>query len=99
MDTGFETEAYKLMISDITRALPYDDVCYRLTLSASQLTNRSNKTLELDVKMVWIQGTVTRLTHQDDENVIVITDGTGEAKILNYDVVPGGDHPNIAPGK
>ena len=98
MDTGFETEAYKLMISDITKADPHDEVSFLLNLSAMELTDRSDKILPLYVKMLWIQGTVVRIISEDDENVLVLTDGTGEAKILYYESVPGGDHPSIVPG-
>jgi len=100
--TGFETEAYKLMISDIStaKAEGEDGDVYLVTLSAADLRNDVTKTrfrgkkLTLRVSMVWIQGTVTEVKR----DALLVTDGNSEAWILGYDTVPGGDHSGIQIG-
>jgi len=105
MDTkGFETEAYKLLISDISAAARTEEnEVFLVTLSASDLQNGTKsrgrqKKVTLRVSMVWIQGSVTAVTRDGTEQVLVVSDGQGQAKVLGYDVVPGGDHPDIRIG-
>lgn len=101
--SGFETEAYKLMTSDISSAIKTtDNEVFLVTLSGADLLNtqtKKSKKVTLRVSMVWIQGTVTDIKREGIEHVLVVSDGHGEAKILGYGTVPGGEHPDIQIGK
>lgn len=64
------------------------------------------KPLDLNLKLVWIQGTVKRIEETGGGNLsLVISDQEDknmedlEAVIYEYDCVPGGDHPDIKIGK
>ncbi|CAL8122727.1 unnamed protein product [Orchesella dallaii] len=71
----------------------------KLSLEA---VNRAHPTLDLNVKLIWVQGKILKIIKEEAGNYsILITDddvGRDKATIFDYSSVPGGDHPNIKPG-
>lgn len=71
-------------------------------VSITTLNPSSNSSLDLHLRLVWIQGTVRRIEKTDSDNLsLVIIDDDQvkeEAIIYEYNTVPGGDHPDIKIG-
>ncbi|ODM99361.1 ATP synthase subunit g, mitochondrial [Orchesella cincta] len=61
-----------------------------------------NKILQLNVKLVWVQGKILRIAKEEMVNcsLLICDDDLGKdrATILDYNTVPGGDHADIKPG-
>ena len=98
---GFDSEAFKLMIADISKAQEVTPGIFQIRLSAGDLGigSRSGSKL-LTVKLVWIQGNITEIREEGNDNgkVIAINDGTAEAVIAGCDAIPGGDHKDVKKG-
>jgi len=64
--------------------------------------NKAQPTLELNAKLVWVQGKILRIIKEEMKNhSLLITDdvmGRDKATVFDYSSVPGGDHPDIKPG-
>ena len=98
---GFDSEAFKLMIKDISKANEITPGVFQIQLSAKDLGIDSGTGSKLlTVKLVWVQGTISEIREEGNESgkVIVINDGTAEAVIAGCDAIPGGDHKDVRKG-
>ena len=98
---GFDSEAFKLMIKDISKANEITPGVFQIQLSAKDLGIDSGTGSKLlTVKLVWVQGTISEIREEGNESgkVIVINDGTAEAVIARCDAMLGGDHEDVRKG-
>ncbi|CAG7725483.1 unnamed protein product [Allacma fusca] len=102
--SGLNSEAFKLMIADISKAKEVESGIIKVDLSSEDFKKwpKENKICKtIVVKVAWIQGEIVgmRRDSEDQSKLIIIKDGTGEAVIAGWDVIPGGDHEGIKIGE